>query len=362
MGSVFAVSDLTKKANIMSHELSIRANGKTEMAFVGETPWHGLGQNVTQGASLGVWAKEAGMDWRAVESPVFAFGAPAPAKEYGHEVINFSDHKALYRSDTQAPLSIVGAGYEVVQPLDVLEFFRDMTEQGGWHIHTAGVLRGGRKLWAMASNGDRGAIGSDGKDVVYPNLLLATSLDGSLRTTAKLTSVRVVCANTVSFALNGGGKAVTLSHRSVFDPSAIKRALGVAIDSFKVFMAAATEMAATPIDLDEAREVLDRVFQTQAIVKPALDLSWMSRLGDAPAIPDEVGKETRVVTAVLDLFEGAGRGATMKSSKGTRWGLLNAVTEQVDHNMGRSDDTRLDAAWFGRGDGFKNRAWSELVA
>lgn len=38
----------------MSHDLSLRANGSAEMAFVGNTHWHGLGQSVNKGASIGV--------------------------------------------------------------------------------------------------------------------------------------------------------------------------------------------------------------------------------------------------------------------------------------------------------------------
>lgn len=50
----------------MAHELTLRANGRAEMAFVGETPWHGLGQRVTKGASIEAWQREAGMDWEAL--------------------------------------------------------------------------------------------------------------------------------------------------------------------------------------------------------------------------------------------------------------------------------------------------------
>ena len=48
------------------------------------------------------------------------------------------------------------------------------------------------------------------------------------------------------------------------------------------------------------------------------------------------------------------------------WGLLNAVTEYVDHERrARSVDYRLDSAWFGPGAGIKQRALDaalELVA
>ncbi|UNA00850.1 DUF932 domain-containing protein [Edwardsiella phage vB_EpM_ZHS] len=337
------------------HELTLRANGRAEMAFVGETPWHKLGQRVTKGASLEVWRKEAGMDWEAIQVPVCGF----------ETAVDFPDYKGLYRSDTAEPLAIVGAGYQVVQPKDVLEFFRDMTEAGGWHIHTAGTLRGGRRLWAMASNGEGAAVGRGGKggDEIMQNLVLATSLDGSMKTVAALTAVRVVCANTLAIALNDAGeRAVRISHRQVFDADAVRRTLGVSVDSFKLFMARANEMADTPIKLDEAREVLGRILDPQREAKKAevTSLAWMGSLANLGKEMD--AEDSRVVTGVLDLFQGAGMGATMKTAKDTRWGLLNAVTQYVDHAMGRTDDTRLDSAFFGRGANIKQQAMKILSA
>lgn len=338
----------------MAHELSIRKDGKAEMAFVGETPWHGLGQSVTKGASIGVWAKEAGMNWHAEEAAVF----------YGRADLQNGDMqpadgvKMLYRSDTEKQLAIVGEDYQVVQPLDVLEFFRDMTEQGGWHIHTAGCLRGGRKLWAMATNGESADVGKG--DTIKRNLLLATSLDGSMKTIAMETSVRVVCANTLSMALGKNVKGqVATSHRTAFDPNLVKRALGVNVDSFNLFMERAKELADTPVRLDQARDLLRSLFKVEEQAKLGPKLSWLGDLSQVGVEPE--AKDPRSVQTILALFEGAGMGSSLKSSKGTAWGLLNAVTEHVDHDMGRSDDSRLDAAWFGKGALIKQQAL-DLIA
>lgn len=342
----------------MAHELSLRKDGSAEMAFVGETPWHGLGQNVTKGASIGVWAKEAGMDWKANEAGV-NFNIPGETFP-----IQAEGYKMLYRSDNRHQLSIVGADYKIVQPRDVLEFFRDLTEQNGWWIHTAGVLRDGRKLWAMATNGDEGSVVKG--DTIKRNLLLATSLDGSMKTVAQETQVRVVCANTLAMAIGrdgaGNKSAIVTSHRSVFDPEAVKRALGIKQDHFKNFMAKAQELAETPVKVDEARDLLRIIFRVNAPAKQAAKpkLAWLAgltSLAEEPETPD-----TRSIVRVLELFQGEGMGADMKGVKGTRWGLLNAVSEHVDHEMGRSSDTRLDAAWFGRGAAIKKDAMEALMA
>lgn len=332
----------------MAHELARRADGRAAIAFVGETPWHGLGQELTKGASIGVWKKEAGLDWEALEG--------TPAVTYPNQ-ISFPDYKGLYRSDTQEPLAIVGAGYQVVQPGEVLEFFREMVEVQGWYIHTAGALRGGRKVWALATNETSALVGKG--DRINHNILLATSLDGSMRTTAIETSVRVVCANTLAMALNGAtsGKIIKVSHRTEFDKDEVLGALGLQQDRFKVFMEKAKEMADTPVSMDQAQELLARVFKLD--VKPKVDTSWMGSLGSQEAAADQM--TNRGIESILRLFDGEGRGATLKTAKATRWGLLNAVTEHVDHFMGRSPDTRLDSAWFGRGSAIKADAFKILA-
>lgn len=353
----------------MAHELTLNTKTqKYEMAFVGTTPWHGLGQNVTQGASLGVWAKEAGLDWEALEATPQV--EHCSTKGAVLETIPFHSYKGLYRSDTKAPLAIVGDGYQVHQPRDLLEFFREFTEGGGWHIHTAGTMRGGRKLWVMATCEDPIRFIKKHIDGVALNLLLATSLDGSMQTTGVITQTRVVCANTLRQALESGQDAmVKLSHRSTFDSDAIKKALGVesALLNFGRFMDQARELAETPVDLSEARDLLQLIFKPTTTAKPKLDLSWLNMGNpDAGRTDDEEGDDleletSRSATRVLELFDGEGMGSGLKTANGTRWGLLNAVTQFVDHEMGRTPDTRLDNAWFGRGNAFKKDALQVLT-
>ncbi len=339
----------------MAHDLTRRANGKVEMAYVGELPWHKLGQSVTKGASIGVWRREAGLDWEA---------KTAVAQFHNEDglLLPYDKFKTVYRSDTCAPIGMVSHKYEVVQPAEVLEFFRDLTESGGWHIHTAGSLRGGSKIWAMASAD--GLTGNVGKfDPVHGNLLLATSMDGSMKTTAKLTSVRVVCANTLALALNKmSDPTITISHRSVFNADEIKQSLGVAVPAFQAFMLQANAMAEVGINVSEAREVLRGLFgqPTESDIKETSSDFEFHQLMAQFAKPGVKMREQRSVDRVLALFGGEGRGVGLSSAKGTRWGLLQACTQHIDHERGRTDDTRMDSAWFGNGDETKRRALQML--
>lgn len=201
------------------------------MAYAGDVPWHQLGNQLPAKQPLEVWAEKAGMDWTICEAPVRYMTEKAGSLG---SIMSFEEQKVLYRSDTKAPLSVVSDRYQVVQPREVLEFYRDLTEVSGYELETAGVLKAGRKFWALARTGKETAL--KGNDVVKGYLLLATSCDGTLATTATPTTIRVVCNNTLSIALNGATSAIKVPHRTSFDAMAVKKQLGVAVSQWDGFM------------------------------------------------------------------------------------------------------------------------------
>nr|WP_314558001.1 DUF932 domain-containing protein [uncultured Pseudomonas sp.] len=315
------------------------------MAYAGATPWHGLGTQLTQKQPIEVWQREAGMDWQILESPVH-FKSDA----VGHlgTIHSFPEQKVLFRSDTKAPLSVVSQRYQTVQPREVLEFYRDLTEVSGYQLETAGVLKEGRKFWALARTGQSMTL--KGNDQVNGYLLLATSCDGTLATTVTPTTVRVVCNNTLSIAVNGATQAIKVPHSTRFDPIAVKKQLGIAVASWDEFMYRLRMLA--------DRKVGD-VESTGFFMRVLCDSAGSSHTQGG--LPNE-----RALRTVQALYEGRGRGAVLESAQGTAWGLLNAVTEFVDHERrARSSEYRLDSAWFGQGGQLKQRALSaalDLVA
>jgi phage/plasmid-like protein (TIGR03299 family) len=311
------------------------------MAYVGQEPWHGLGNKLAPKQPLQTWAKAAGMDWSIEEAEVrFVAGN----KNLG-SIHAFPEQKVLYRSDNKAPLSVVSARYQVVQPAEILEFYRDLTEHSGFELETAGVLKDGKKLWALARTGR--SVTLKGKDTVNGYVLLATACDGTLATTAQHTSVRVVCNNTLQIALGDSAGAVKVGHRSQFDAQAVKRQLGIAVSSWDAFMVRMKALSERKMSDAAAEKFLRRV-----LTYPTTN----------PANRDVLAVNERAIKAVAELYSGRGKGADLASASGTAWGLLNAVTEYVDHRRrARSDDHRRDAAWFGSGATLKDRAWDEAL-
>lgn len=307
-----------------------------QMAYVGQTPWHGLGNQLAPKQPLEVWAQQAGMDWQIQESEVRFM-----ADQIGHlgTIHSFAEQKVLYRSDTKQALSVVSNRYQVVQPREVLEFYRDLTEMAGYELETAGVLKGGKKFWALAKTGQTTAL--KGNDQVNGYLLLATSCDGTLATTATPTTIRVVCNNTLTIAVNGATQAIKVPHSTKFDAQAVKQQLGVAVSQWDAFMYRMRTLSERKVKTHEAMNYFLRVL---CDVQPANS--------EPMALSNE-----RALKKVQSLYDGQGHGAGLESAKGTAWGLLNAVTEYVDHEKrARSHEHRMDSAWFGQGATIKQRA------
>lgn len=312
------------------------------MAYAGQTPWHQLGHALPKKQPLEVWAQAAGMQWQILETPVRYLAADASGSSalYG-EPMEFPEQKVLYRSDTKAALSVVSNRYQVVQPQEVLEFYRDLTEVAGYELETAGVLKVGRKFWALAKTGKSAALKSD--DVVNGYLLLATSCDGTLATVAMPTTVRVVCNNTLAMALQGAANAVKVPHSTSFDAQAVKRQLGIAVGQWDSFMYQMRILSERKVKSHEAMNFFLKVLCAT----------------DKPGQGTGKGGLTneRALQKAQTLYDGHGRGATKAAAQGTAWGLLCSITEYVDHERrARSQDNRLDSAWFGQGATIKQRA------
>lgn len=317
----------------MAHEISKRVDGFHEMAFVGETPWHKLGQRLDEDATIEQWQVAAGMDWEINSSQVLYEPQGAGFKD-------FPQSKVLYRSDTLEPLSVVSNRYREVQPKEVLEFFRDLVAENGFKIHTAGTLRGGRRMWALAETG-RYAEVSKG-DGVGGFLLLSTSADRTLATTARFTTVRVVCNNTLSLAHDNMNNSISFTHMTQFDHQKVKAQLGSAVSSFGNFMDMAKHLRTIEINATAADRFLGK------LINPA------NIEGFKP-------QNNRAYQHLSRLYAGEAKGADMAGH--TAWNMLNAVTEFYDHHAPcGSQDARLDKSWFGLGAKMKARAVDLLLA
>ncbi|HHP6694022.1 DUF932 domain-containing protein [Acinetobacter baumannii] len=335
------------------------------MAFVGDTPWHGLGNPLSPNQPIEVWAQQAGMDWR-IESSNVSYMAK---NERGQNILMpYEEQRVLYRSDTHAPLSVVSQRFQEVQPQEILEFYRDLTEQSGFELETAGVLKGGRKFWALARTGQSAAL--KGKDVSNGYILLATACDGTLATTAQFTSIRVVCNNTLAIALRGQNSnagVVKVPHSTKFDADKVKQQLGVSVRAWDEHMYEIKQLSQRKVTQSEAAAYFDAVFNntTMSIVEQDDNIIQFYREVATHAQANSKEKpepNAKSMSKAMEMFNGQGRGANLSSAKDTAYGLLCSMTEFIDHERrAMSIGHRLDSAWFGAGAMMKQRGLEQAL-
>jgi len=164
-----------------------------------------------------------------------------------------------------------------------------------------------------------------------------------MATTAQFTSVRVVCNNTLAVALETGRGAIKVPHSTAFDPQAVKKQLGISVSAWDEFMYRMKILSERRVTASEANTFIEQTF-----TRPTKHATTTTN--------------ERAKAKVLSLFDGQGMGSDLTSAKGTAFGLLNAVTEFVDHQRrAKSTDHRLDSAWFGQGSTLKSKARDQAL-
>lgn len=333
----------------MAHLID-ETTGTAAIAFRGETPWHGLGQEIAAGDSLETIQKKAGLAYEVLRAPVEYTTLDLTTGTSARHTA--ADREVLFRSDTKKSLGVVGKKYQIHQPREIVEFFRDLVETAGFSIEVAGAIREGKRIWALANVNREACVVGD--DLVKGYLLLSTSFDGSAGTRAQYTDVRVVCNNTLSAADAEEAERVVVYHSTSFDADKVKDRLGIVAGNFDRHLAKFRTLSAKQLNAAKTDAFLVELLRRASKVEVEGEKTEQNI---AAAV-----RQSKGYKEILALFDGAGKGADLPGVRGTAWGLLNAVTEYVDHHAGRAADSRLDAAWFGKGQQIKADAFERALA
>ncbi len=303
----------------MAHELEI-VNGVAQMAYAGEKPWHGLGVQVSNDLTPEQMMAKAGLNWSVEKKDLTIEGTN----------IKVPGHQALIRSSDNKILDVVGDDWNPVQNEEAFQFFSEYVLAGDMEMNTAGSLKGGRNVWALAKVKESFTI--LGKDQVDSYLLFSNPHQYGKAIDVRFTPIRVVCNNTLTMSLNSQSKnQVKLNHRSVFDAETVKTTLGIAHEKFGKYKEMAEFLASKKFSVDSLIKYYNEVFPHTYNKEKGVEVSKA----------DDLTKTAKAAMAVLDTQPGAELGA------GTWWQAFNSVTYLTDHQMGRSADTRLESAWFG---------------
>jgi len=300
-----------------------------QMMFVGETPWHGLGEKVDADIGVNDAIVSAGLDWRV--------GLKDLQTVDGQLV----SHRATYREDTNEILGVVGPRYKPLQNRDSFDWFQPFLDAGECCLHTAGSLHSGQKIWVLAQlNRDNTEIVKN--DEVCKFILLSNSHDGTTAIRVGYTPIRVVCANTLAFAHNNtNSKLIRIRHT--------KASLQNLENMRDIMDNINAEFEATA---DQFRFLASKNFNQKDV-----DLYVKKILGIEKKVEEDIKVRTRkIIDDIMSRIEGPKQSAA--NVRGTWWAAYNGVNEYLNYSKGRTVDNRVDSLWFGQNANMNMKALS----
>jgi phage/plasmid-like protein (TIGR03299 family) len=312
----------------MAHELEV-VNGKAKMVYAGTVPWHNLGKEISPDLTPEQVLAEAGLDWEVSKVPAFANIAGKQT------AVGWS---ALVRSEDNKVLDVVSDDWNPVQNQEAFEFFNDFIAEGDMEMHTAGSLRGGQIVWALAKVKDSFEL--FGGDRVDSYLHFTNFHKYGCSTDVRFTPIRVVCNNTLTLSLNKNvERMVKVSHRHEFDGNNVKLMLGVAQEKLSKYKEMAKFLGAKRYTADSMVDYFKSVFPVSGPENSK----------------KEISKSAKTALGVVDTQPGA------EFARGSFWQLFNTVTFFTDHLAGKTADTRLQSSWYGSNKMLKTRALETAI-
>ena len=313
----------------MAHEIEM-VNGVAQMAYAGELPWHGLGSQVSDDISTDGMMEAAGLDWSVTKQPMYYMD------DLG-EMGEVPGKSALVRSSDNKVMDIVGSDWNPVQNAEAFEFFREFVDSGDMKMHTAGSLKGGKMVWALAKVNDGFTIKTaQGEDSVESYLLFSNPHQYGKSIDVRFTPIRVVCNNTLTLSLNQNvDQYVRMGHQRPFNAEDAMATLGMAHQKLETYKEAAEYLCQKSYTSEQMVDYFNQVF---------------------PSASSRDSNKSREAQEVMHTQAGANLG------EGTFWQLFNTVTYMTDHTLGRSNDTRLQSSWYGQNQNVKKKALELAVS
>jgi phage/plasmid-like protein (TIGR03299 family) len=242
----------------------------------------------------------------------------------------------IARSDTGATLSYQRDSYHIVPNYAFGEIIDAIigTEKGHVRLETGGCLAGGKKVWMLARLDEPHQVKARGrvdKSYSFPYLGLTSDHTGKASCCARLTEVRIVCANTFALAEAEGkrtGAVFSFSHRGDWRErlDEARGALQFAREENRQYVEAMSDLLG--IEVTREQEVL---WLREFIPTPSDGL-----VSDRVAANIEEARQAVLGFLNGPTVEGAG-------IRGTAYGLVQAAGEYLDHaRTARSFESRLN--------------------
>lgn len=277
-------------------------------------PWHGLGEIVDDALTSEEALRKAGLDWEVVQIPLFAKTGDPTFIPMGLNIVD--GYKLNVRSTDNMTLGVVSDQYQIVQNKEAFSFMDTLLTDDSAQIRyeTAGSLSNGKRIWLLAKMPETKIL----DDAVDPYMVFTTGHDGRTLTRICMTPIRVVCQNTLNLALQGASRQWSAKHTSNIKEKMeeAQETLGLALKYMDALATTAVEMANDVITKAMFNELSETLFP----------------------MPDDINAAKPQTIEAVQLKRKQLNDAYFKSDDierflGTKWGVINAVSDAVTHNL-----------------------------
>ena len=312
------------------------ANVQT-IAYYGEVPWHGLGQQVPKGVTAEQMIRAAGLDWEVDLRPARGAKEINRKGEFSrYEVVRVPRPQS---KETEVLLGVVSRRYKPLQNVEAFEFFDPIVGEKKAFFETAGALGEGERIWVMAKMPE--AMQIVPRDECLKYLLLSNTHSGDGSVIVKFTSVRVVCQNTLMMAMEDGQKAYRVRH---------SKRMQFKLDELADFLAITQEVFL------KAEECFRRLAQIQ--MKENRLEQYFEAVFPRSEAQKKKGEKPQRWGFLREVFDGQ-PDLQLPGVSGTLWAAYNAITRFEDYKQPQQEeqaDQRLERTWFGGGAEIKMKA------
>lgn len=356
--------------------------------------FRGLSNPITDSSNIDILLEQAKLNWDVCESPV-TFTKPDGTPG------TFPSRKVLTRCDTWEPIEVVSESFKVHQNRDIVSGLKALADAGGIKLDCGGSMDGGARVFLSGTvdrqfdaskavpsenkhdftDGAQAKSGARVGDIVGLRFTVSGGHRPGTPTTIKAQAMRLICTNGAT--VGGRECSIRITHQSKLDAESMRRLnayMTETLEAFTKYEEKAVKLMGTviPREVNEAfvlellqEDILEKALRENAVVAPrnvarltgaqileeVMERAEQHKLSPRGLVQhvDKVGRTATEILSVVNTQPGA------DMTRGTLWGVYNAVTFHVDHIRGRSTDASVESAIWGEGDRLKNSALALAV-
>lgn len=269
------------------------------------TTWHAIGKDVSECTCMEHVLEASGLDYNVVKRPLF-YGDNWHDDVGTHELIN---RFVTVRENDNHPYDVVSDKFEIIQNRDAFDFVNYMGDEVSFE--KAGETASGM-VYVIAKLPDVDILG----DAFTPHVIFRNGFNAKVKITAAICPLRLVCQNQFNFAFKDAQNTVTIRH--------VQNAEQKLQEARETLRMSADYMAELHQMAEQYAGIQISEFQLEKFLREAFPMDGIENMNPFKRVKLEEAR-----TAFLR----AHNSDDNSNFRGTAWGLINAYTDFITHQV-----------------------------